>query len=58
MKFLHTVEYRTWDKGTTHDIVGSSGFTSLLSFFTLPSPLNTRLTMRLDGELSLTSSAL
>jgi hypothetical protein len=46
MGFLHTVEYCTWDKGTTHDIVGSTGLTSLLSFTTLPSPLNARLTMR------------
>jgi hypothetical protein len=40
MGFLHMVEYRTWDECTTHNVVGSSGLTSLLSFTTLPSPLN------------------
>jgi hypothetical protein len=40
MGFLHTVEYCTWDKGTTHNIVGSFGLTGLLSFATLPCLLN------------------
>jgi hypothetical protein len=47
MGFLHTVEYRTWDKGTTHYIVGGGfGFTGLLLFATLPYLLNAQLTMR------------
>jgi hypothetical protein len=40
MGFLHTVEYCPWDKCTTHNVVGSTGLMSLLSFTTLPSPLN------------------